>query len=750
MTPVTTVSDTVVTLALLAAVTTVSDTVVTDGGLSLVDRFVGESLAAAGIEPAPEADPRTLLRRVTFDLTGLPPTVEEMDAFLADREPLAYERAVERLLASPAYGERQGRRFLDLARYADTAGDSSDYPVADAWRYRDWVIGAFDRDMPYDEFVRLQIAGDLLRASEPEERRVEGIVATGFIALSRRFGVGVLSDRHLIVDDTIDTVSRAILGETIACARCHDHKSAPYTQRDYAALYGIFDGTRYPFPGAEERHHPENLVPLAPKDAVAAAEKAHAEKMAGLALARDAAAKAKAALDADAAVAAKGLALAFPGGPVAFDVVLPAEAIYAIDAGFDSGEVTLAIDGEALPAIRAPGAAFVPLWRRAGTRRLAAGRHTVGVAATTRVSHVRFAAVAPAPGEIAAAAATLAAADAAEKAGAKDAPKFDTAYAVAEGTPHDEPVHERGNPWQKKGPPVPRGFPASIAVANPPAIGPGESGRRELADWLARPDHPLTARTFVDRVWGWRFGRALSETHPELLAALARFFVHDAGWSVKALHRAIVTSRAYRSAAAAPPNADPENALLSRFPRRRLEAEEIRDTVLFVSGALDPARGGPHPFPPVERWHWSQHDPFRATYASRKRSVYLMTPRIQRHPYLGLFDGADANACTDSRGETTVPAQALFFLNGDLVQDASRAFADRLLSAADDDRARAALAHRIAFAREAGEEEIAEAAAFLAEYRAALESEHYPGVERAAWAGYCRTLLMSNELITID
>ncbi|MDR3638807.1 MAG: DUF1549 domain-containing protein, partial [Isosphaeraceae bacterium] len=231
-----------------------------------VDRFIDAALEAQKLRPTDPADKRTLLRRATFDLSGLPPTPEEVATFLADDSPEAFARVVDRLLASPHYGERWGRHWLDVVRYADTAGETADYPVPQAWRYRDYVIQAFNRDKPYDEFLREQIAGDILAAKLPEpisrERYAEYVIATGYLGIARRFGFDVTKDQYLTIEDTIDVLGKSILGLTIACARCHDHKYDPIGQADYYALYGIFDSTRFPFPGCEKDRAPRDLVPL--------------------------------------------------------------------------------------------------------------------------------------------------------------------------------------------------------------------------------------------------------------------------------------------------------------------------------------------------------------------------------------------------------------------------------------------------------------------------------------------------------
>jgi hypothetical protein len=229
-----------------------------------IDRFVLARLEATGMRPAPAADKRTLIRRVTYDLTGLPPTPEEIDAFLADRSPNAYEKLVDRLLASSEYGEKWGRHWLDVVRYADTSGCNGDFPMPDAWRYRNYVIRSFNEDKPYDRFLTEQLAGDRLPA-KGDEQRFEQIVATGYLAISRRFS-SVAEEFHLTLDDTIDNFGKAFLGLTVSCARCHSHKFDPIPQRDYYALYGIFQSTRFAFPGTEIYRHTNGFVPLVPRE----------------------------------------------------------------------------------------------------------------------------------------------------------------------------------------------------------------------------------------------------------------------------------------------------------------------------------------------------------------------------------------------------------------------------------------------------------------------------------------------------
>jgi hypothetical protein len=291
------------------------------------------------------------------------------------------------------------------------------------------------------------------------------------------------------------------------------------------------------------------------------------------------------------------------------------------------------------------------------------------------------------------------------------------------------------------------------------------SGRRELAEWLTAPGNPLTARVMVNRIWQHHFGRGLvgSENdfgargerplHPELLDWLASRFV-ERGWSVKEMHRLIMASAAYQQSSAddaVATQADPESRLLWRFNRRRLSAEELRDAMLLVAGRLDRSSGEAHPFPIVDTWGFTQHNPFYGLYPTNRRSVYLMQQRLKRHPYLALFDGADPNATTARRGETTVPTQALYLMNSEFVHEQSRALAERAIGAASDEPGRVAFAWRTTLGRAPSDEETAEALAFLARLRTASEKDKpVPEAELAAWSALGRTLLTRNEFLFVD
>jgi hypothetical protein len=316
------------------------------------------------------------------------------------------------------------------------------------------------------------------------------------------------------------------------------------------------------------------------------------------------------------------------------------------------------------------------------------------------------------------------------------------------------------------GPVVPRGVPKFLEGRRRVTIPAGSSGRLELAHWLTRPENPLTARVIVNRVWQHHFGKGIvttpsnfgtrgePPTHPELLDWLTTRFVAS-GWSIKALHRLILLSRTYQLASADDDRdvaADPGNRWYWHHGRRRLEAEEIRDTLLAVSGKLDLARPGPHPFPPIDRWGWTQHNPFKAVYPSNHRSVYLMTQRFQRHPFLALFDGPDTNTSTAQRTTATVPLQALFLMNDPFVTEQAEGFARRLLAASGDPCRRIDLAHRLAWSRAATPAEVGRGIHYLEEYRRRLAEASTPPerLEQECWTSYARVLLCANEFVFLD
>ncbi len=634
-----------------------------------IDRFILAALEAQGLAPASDADKRVLLRRATYDLLGLPPTPEELAAFLADSSEDAFSRVVDRLLESPHYGERWGRHWLDVIRYADTAGDNSDYPVPQMYRYRDWVIEAFNRDLPYDEFVRDQLAGDL-RASESEDERLQRIIATGYIANSRRFGSRVADyPQHLTIEDTIDNLGRSFLGMSVSCARCHDHKFDPITTRDYYGLYGIFHSTRYPWPGIELDKRQRDFVPLVPADQLAELEQAAAARSQELDR-----------RDAEVTQLKEAKKKAPDAEKPEFDAKLK--------------------EAERL------------------------------------VRELR-----------------------------EQPPLFETAYAVGEGAAREDvAIQLKGDP-ARPGDVVPRHFPVVLGGGEVPPEH-GTSGRELLAEWILAPDNPLPARVMANRIWQHHFGRGIvptpndfgkqgkPPTHPELLDYLATR-LRAGGWSVKAMHRLIMLSRVYQQSSLRDPRAlaqDPGNEWLAGYPRRRLDAESIRDTLLSVGGNLDLSPAGPHPFPPVSSFGFTQHAPFKAVYDTNRRSVYLMTQRIQRHPYLAIFDGADPSTSTAARMTSTTPLQALYLLNDPFVDQQARLAATRILAQASDLEGRVNWACELLFARPAAQEELVAARDFLANAEQLLRDTGGPAeqLETEAWRAYVRALFRLNEFVYLD
>ncbi len=629
-----------------------------------IDRYIAAKLREQGLKPVAPAEPRALLRRMAFDLTGLPPTAEEMEndinawhAASAKRQ-AAFDKVIDRLLASPRYGERWARHWMDVVRYADTAGDNADYPIPEIHRYRDYLIDAFNTDKPFNELVREQLAGDILARQGPPERYAERVVATGFLALSRRYATAPYEFMHLTLEDTIDTTGAAFLGLTLRCARCHDHKFDPITSEDYYGLYGIFASTTFPFAGSEEfasqKRPREHFVPLVPSaDKVMADYRKRLKTLPELIKAEKDKAKQNALQTEERVLHRLGLPIDVPG-----------------------------------------------------------------------------------------------------------------AYAVQDGKVADVRIQLKGDP-DKLGDLVPRRVPKFIE-GKPVDFSKSTSGRLELADWLTRPDHPLTARVIVNRVWQYHFGQGLVATannfgmrgelpsHPELLDHLGLEFVKH-GWSIKWLHRYILSSKTYQLASTPPAERladigkkDPANRLLSHFPRRRLDAEALRDAMLSVSGRLDLKRPGPHPLPPIQNWGWTQHNPFKEVYPSNHRSVYLMTQRIQRHPFLALFDGPDTNASTEKRTASLVPLQALYLMNHPFLREQAESFARRALAIAPDQRI--AWAHQTAWSRPVSKEDAQNGSEYLHRYKEELKrnGEAADRLELWAWTSYARILLTANEFVFVD
>jgi hypothetical protein len=677
-----------------------------------LDCFIAAGQRQRGVRPVAAADRRAWLRRVTFDLIGLPPTPEEIAAFLADLSPEAHARIVDRLLASPHYGERWGRHWMDLVRYADTAGDNADYPIPEAALYRDYVIDSFNDDKPYDVFLREQLAGDLLAHQGPPEKYAEQIIATTYLALSRRYLTAPYEQWHLTLEDTIDATGRAFLGLTLRCARCHDHKFDPIRQEDYYALYGIFASTQFPYAGSEEfasKKFPRaHFVPLLPPAEAEAKLEAHRQKLADL---------------------RNNIARIEKEDPLARRVAA-LNRIVEIETG-----LVRELEGAKQPADDVKAEAARHTRQRDEINKQLQGKLT------------------PLRNELFVLERTNLPAD------------LPGAYAVCDGKPSDVPLQRSGDP-ERPGSVVNRGVPQFLAGSRPFVIPPGSSGRLELAHWLTAPENPLTARVMVNRIWQHHFGKGLVPTpsnfglngqppsHPELLDWLAGRFI-ESGWSIKAMHRLIVLSQTYRLASAtdtAHTARDVANSGYWHFERRRLDAEAIRDAMLAVSGTLDLRRPGRHPFPAMSAWGWTQHAPFKEVYPSQHRTVYLMTQRLQRHPFLALFDGPDTNVTTDTRTRSTVPLQALYLMNNPFVTEQSSALAARLLRGSPELRQRVRQGYELAWGRPPLDTEMEAARHYLERYEQELSRLDVPRnqQELEAWTSLARVLLGTNEFMYVD
>ncbi len=616
-----------------------------------IDSFILARLEKAGIAPPPSADKRTLLRRVTLDLIGLPPTPEEQDAFLNDPAPDAYERLVDRLLASKEYGERWARKWLDVARYAESNGYERDGGKPSAWRYRDYVINAFNADKPYDRFITEQLAGDEMPGSNAETQ-----IATTFLRLGTWDDEPAepMVDRYDQLDDIVGTTSAAFLGVTLRCARCHDHKFEPFSQKEYYSFLSVFQPLRRPQDDREDLD-----VPVGTSDELKAIADANAR------------------LDEqEAVVAAEQDRVERP----------IRERLFA------SGVSKLDDDEKA--AFRVEPAKRTPQQRteiKSSRKRLNEELSRI----VTPEEKAALAAFEPRMKEIAAA-----------------RPSPPRAYIWQEpGTnAPDTKILHRGDPFQPRDSVSPT-VPAVMlhAPLAPPTPTAKTTGRRLwLAKWLTDPANPLTSRVMVNRIWQGHFGEGLvatendfgvmgqAPTHPELLDWLASEFATPTpnaqrltpnAWSIKSLHRQIVLSSTYRAVSTWDPakaKRDVDDVLHWRFRPRRLEGEAIRDSILAASGQLNTAYGGPSVFPKIPRavlegqsrpgsgWETSnEHD------ASR-RSIYVFAKRSLALPELEILDAPDNASSCEQRPVSTIAPQALTFLNGEFALQQAKYFAARL------------------------------------------------------------------------
>jgi len=671
------------------------------------DFFILNRLEKAGIQPVVEADRYTWLRRVSLDLTGLPPTPEQIRAFVSDQSPEAWARVVDRLLASPAYGERWARHWLDMTGYADQTGTSNNVFAEHAWRYRDYLIDAFNIDKPFDRFITEQIAGDLL-PWETAQQRSDNLVATGFLVLG---DVEIVNPDKVqleadLADLQLTKTGMVFLGQTLGCVRCHDHKFDPIGLEDYYGLAGIFRSTRSVekidngiWSGITVAKLPETAE-AKQKRMIAVSE--HARLLESLKETKESLTRQKAALETTAG---------------------------KLHADKDAQKK----NEEAL------------------------GRKMRGVDRRTR--HAEF-----------------------------FKPVEPRAFAVRDvPDPSDTQITVRGNA-HALGAKVPRGMVRVVSWADSPQISSGQSGRLELARWLAHRQNPLTARVTVNRIWQKLFGEGLvrsvdyfgtrgeKPSHPELLDHLSMQFMQG-GWSQKRLIRSLVLSRAYRlgnTAFARAIQIDPENRLLWRMNRQRLDAEAIRDSILAASGELRVIRGGPG-MPLEFPENSSSLEPKAVNPPAYSLVKFRPEQEFQRTVYLpvirsaqpepsklrDLFDFTQPAQIAGRRSQTVVPTQALFLLNNNLPRKSSIALAKHLLNQSGQDGNRLAELWLRVYNRPITAPEIDEALRFLQQVKVSDESSAKSGDrsiepavsqsgesgEMLAWIELCHALLGTNEFI---
>lgn len=635
-----------------------------------IDKFVLAKMEAKGVKPNPSASRATLIRRIYFGLVGVPPTNAEVNAFINDKSPNAYEKLIDQLLASPKYGERWGRYWLDVARYADTKGYvfTEDVTYHNAYTYRDWVIRSVNEDLPYNQFLIQQLAADLLQTGD--DRRP--LAALGFLTVGRRF----LNDQVLINDDRIDVTTRGLMGLTVACARCHDHKFDPVPAQDYYSLYGVFMNS----------HEPNPPPAISPKEISEPFEQ-HNAKIVQAKLTRDT-------LIQNQMTRLREIMDKTPDN-------LPKD----IRGILQSIRIKVLPDARQLAKLRTH---FVPTALENLTqteKQLEELNQTV-----------------------------------------PQQPEF--GMTLRENASIQEPyVFKRGNPGNR-GEQVPRRFLAVLSSQERKPFTKG-SGRLELAQAIASPDNPLTARVFVNRVWMYHLGAGLvrtpgdfgirgeAPTHPELLDWLASSFMEQ-GWSVKRLHKMILLSNTYKQTSDVVPatfQKDPDNRLITRQNRQRLDLEAMRDALLYVSGELDTSLYG------------KAVEITKPSY-SKRRTVYGFIDRQNLQGLFRTFDFASPDTSTPQRFRTTIPQQSLFMMNSPFVVDQAKALARRSeVEKAKSDTERIQSIYRLVLSREPNAEELNLGVSFLTGV-GQLQSGDSKSLKPVE--AYIQTLLMTNEFAFVD
>ena len=742
-----------------------------------IDNFILAKLTAAGLQPAPPANKRTLARRVYFDLVGMPPSPEEMNAFLSDESAGAYEKLVDKLLDDPRYGERWARHWLDLARYGETSGLEGDGAIGNVWRYRDWVIDAFNSNLPYDRFMILQIGGgdEHSKTRNNYQPDKQGLIPTAFLRLAPwdRSNLVAADVRQNYLSEVTTATASVFLGLTVGCARCHDHKYDPIPQRDFYRLQAFFQTTEasrsvdVPFKSPEMAARAEAQLKEYREQLNHGPEKKELDAFEAELLKKLIAGKVE---------RAKGKEIT--AGDLRLEMKLEKQRVFT----------------------EAEKQRYTQLWEDANRTGDTEEKQALEAVEKPFLERLRSS---YAKGEIDPATRfqSLTLEDVRTEAAAKYSGK--SIFSAEEKSRHGELTakldvyRRRMDRWgqavtcvmQVPGPPsgpdiaptrvltrgdyrqpaeaVEPGFLSAITGKQEPALietdryrqFPTRGWRHTLANWIASPDNPLTARVFVNRLWQHHFGFGIVRTpsdfgvngerpsHPELLDWLAVHFM-ESGWDIKAMQRLILLSNTYRQASENPAfnrnEKDPDNRLLWRFNRQRLEAEAIRDSILLVSGRLNPERGGPSVFPPLPadladfarygRSGGLMWEPNEKQEDARRRSIYTFQRRSLPLPMIASFDAIPFSESCDRRNVTTTPLQALSMLNGELTNEESTYLASRVEKEAGADRpAQIRRLFELVLNRPPTNEE-------------ANNFAHFNGTLQSL----CRVLLNSNEFVYVD
>jgi mono/diheme cytochrome c family protein len=740
-----------------------------------VDAFILRSLEEKRLSPAPRANRRTLARRAYLDLVGVPPSPDEMNAFLRDESEAAFGNLVDRLLADPRYGERWGRHWLDLARYGETSGLEGDGAIGNAWRYRDWVIQAFNSNMPYDRFVIQQIAGgdEHSKTRNNYQPDPQGLVPTGFLRVAPwdRSNLVAAEVRQNYLSEVASATSSVFLGLTLGCARCHDHKYDPIPQKDFYRFQAFFNavqaggGIQAPYKDKAFAERAADQVKRYEEQLRSGPEKKDLERFEAELLKKLIAIR-----------AARAQGKEYTKADLRLELKLAKQRIFSDDERRNHQDLLEAADRTQDPEEKEALDTFEqPLLERLKAAYASGRADPAERFQSLSVKDVQSEAAAQYSGK------SIFTAEEknrhAELSGKLEilrrrADRWKTsvlAVTNVAGPPSGPEIAPtriliRGN-YNQPGEAVEPGYPSAITGNSQAAVletdryrqFPTRGLRLTVAKWIASPDNPLTARVLVNRLWQHHFGAGIVRTpsdfgrngerpsHPELLDWMAVTFV-ESGWDIKALHKLMMLSNTYQQGPenAQANDADPENRLLSRFSRRRLEAEAIRDSVLFVSGRLNPEMGGPSVFPPLPpdladfarygRTGGLMWEPNEKEEDARRRSVYVFQRRSLPLPMMAAFDAIVFSESCDRRSSTTTPLQALAMMNGDLVNEESGQLARRIERDAGDSRtAQIDRAFELVLGREATSDE-----------REKFSASGQP------LESLCRVLLNSNEFIYVE